>query len=138
MRKINKLILHCSASEALSDIDSIRKFHMDPTPRGRGWRDVGYHYVINKNGVIEYGRKEDEIGAHCEGHNKNSIGICVGGDKRFTYAQIKSLRFLVRETLLKYKLKIEHVFMHNELDNKGKTCPNPNDLIRALFLTEEI
>lgn len=131
-RMINSIIVHCSDGET-GDVDSIRKFHMAPPPEGRGWKDIGYHYVILKDGTIQFGRLEETIGAHCEGHNANSIGICLIGSHNFTYEQILAVRYFVRDLLKKYGLKPEQVYMHQELDKKGKTCPNPNDVLRALF-----
>lgn len=77
MRKINEIILHCSATAEgknyhASDID---KWH-----KAKGWKGIGYHYVIDLDGTVEPGRPLNEIGAHTTGHNANSIGICyIGG-----------------------------------------------------------
>ena len=77
MRKINEIILHCSATAEgknyhASDID---KWH-----KAKGWKGIGYHYVIDLDGTVEPGRPLNQIGAHTEGHNANSIGICyIGG-----------------------------------------------------------
>ena len=77
-RKINKIILHCSATIEGQDIsvDTIRKWHVD----GRGWSDIGYHYIVSIDGKIEDGRPIDRSGAHTKGQNSNSIGVCyIGG-----------------------------------------------------------
>lgn len=82
MRKINRIILHYSAT--YDDMD-IGVAEIDKMHRDRGWKGVGYHYVIRLNGRIEKGRDEAEIGAHVSGHNVDSIGICcVGGTRRAT------------------------------------------------------
>ena len=78
MREINRIILHCSATPEGRDIDAatIKDWHVN----GNGWSDIGYHYVIKLDGDIETGRQLDKVGAHCKGHNKDSIGICyIGG-----------------------------------------------------------
>ena len=78
MRKINKLIVHCSATPEGRDIktETIKDWHVN----GNHWKDIGYHYVIELDGSIHKGRDENVIGAHCSGQNANSIGICyVGG-----------------------------------------------------------
>jgi len=77
VRKINKIIIHCSATKEGEDISAavIDRWHRD-----RGWSGIGYHYVVSLNGNIEYGRPIDKQGAHVKDHNKGSIGICyIGG-----------------------------------------------------------
>ena len=73
MRDINKIIVHCSATKEGQEFfaDDIRRWH-----KARGFSDIGYHFVINLDGVIEYGRDLKLTGAHCKGHNEASIGIC--------------------------------------------------------------
>ena len=83
MRKINEIILHCSATPASMDIGAkeIRDWHVN----GNHWRDIGYHWVIRRDGTVEKGRPEYQVGAHCLNHNANSIGVCmVGGTKKDT------------------------------------------------------
>lgn len=110
-RKSTKyIVLHTSATRAVQDIGAadIRKWH-----RAKGWSDIGYHYVIRRNGKVETGRKPDNsIGAHVQGHNSNTLGIClVGGLKtespyvaedNYTAAQWKALESLIRSLLKKY------------------------------------
>ena len=77
MRKINKIIIHCSATREGEDISAAV---IDGWHRDRGWSGIGYHYVVSLNGNIEYGRPIDKQGAHVKDHNKGSIGICyIGG-----------------------------------------------------------
>jgi len=125
MRNINLIIIHCSATKEgqnfhLKDID---RWH-----RERGFKKVGYHYVIDLDGTVEKGRDESEIGAHCQGKNKNSIGICyVGGldingkpkDTR-TKEQKEALWNLLRELLVKYP----KATIHGHRDFANKACPS--------------
>ena len=77
MRDLNLIVVHCSATNEGEDfdVDDIREMHL-----ARGWRDIGYHFVITRDGQIQAGRPIDEIGAHVRGHNKGSIGVCyIGG-----------------------------------------------------------
>ncbi|QDP66270.1 MAG: putative endolysin [Prokaryotic dsDNA virus sp.] len=77
MRKITKLIVHCSATPEGKDysVDTIRDWHLK-----RGWSDIGYHFVIYRNGEVVEGRPIERTGAHCKGENYCSIGICyIGG-----------------------------------------------------------
>lgn len=126
MRKIDKIIIHCSATKEGRDIktETIRSWHV----KGRGWSDIGYHFVIELNGAVKFGRPLERIGAHTKGHNAHSIGICyVGGvddtnkakDTR-TEQQKESLRELLDI------LRIEHpdatIHGHNEFS--AKACPS--------------
>ena len=77
MRRLDEIIIHCSATPEGKDftVEDIRKWH-----KQRGFNDIGYHYVIYRNGSIHAGRPVAQAGAHCRGHNANSIGICyIGG-----------------------------------------------------------
>ncbi len=126
-RKINKIILHCSAepSGRNTDIKTIQKWHLD-----RGFNTVGYHYFIKEDGTVQIGRSEEVIGAHCQGENSYSIGICYGGgldenmqplDTR-NDEQNKSLFLLVNSLLKKYNLTIDNVYGHYQFANKA--CPS--------------
>lgn len=78
MRKIDEIILHCSATPEgrEHDVEDIRRWHVD----GRGWSDVGYHYIILLDGTVQAGRPVNIQGAHCKGQNKTTVGICyIGG-----------------------------------------------------------
>ena len=125
MRDINKVIIHCSATPEGRDIslDTIRQWHIK-----RGWSDIGYHYVILINGTIQEGRPVERAGAHCKGHNANSIGVCyVGGvdqdmkpkDTR-TPAQKIAMQKLLFELTDRYKGATIHG--HNEFSSKA--CPS--------------
>ena len=77
MRKIDKIIVHCSATPKGKHFsaDTIRSWHLE-----RGFSDIGYHYIVHLDGTMEYGRMVDVQGAHCKGENKSSIGVCyIGG-----------------------------------------------------------
>ena len=129
MRKINKIIIHCSATpqNRKVSVNTIRKWHLQ-----RGFNDIGYHYVIHLDGKISVGRDINRIGAHCAYENKGSIGICyVGGmtkdmkkpkDTR-TQAQKDSLIKLMHELIYKYN-KDMTIHGHNEYANKACPCFN--------------
>lgn len=77
MRKINKIIVHCTATAEGKDysVETIRKWHLK-----RGWRDIGYHFLVQRDGTVDEGRPIEQSGAHTKGHNWDSIGISyVGG-----------------------------------------------------------
>lgn len=121
MRALDKIIIHCAATKPTwnGGAETIRKWHLD-----RGWSDIGYHYVIKKDGTVEEGRSMRRIGSHVRGKNTGSIGICwVGGydgvDDR-TDAQKKSLIELVKALRHDYGKLTVHG--HNEFSSKS--CPN--------------
>lgn len=92
MRDINLIVIHCSAAPngSKQTIEDIDKIHRD-----RGWRKVGYHYVITVDGQIHEGRLIEEVGAHVYGHNKDSVGVCCVGTDRFSLIQWEALRGLI-------------------------------------------
>lgn len=127
MRPINEIIIHCTATAEGKDytVDQIRQWHV----KGNGWKDIGYHYVIYRDGSIHAGRPIDQIGAHTTNHNTGTIGVCyVGGcaadgktpkDTR-TPQQKASLVELVRS--LKTVFGISKVSGHREY--AAKACPS--------------
>lgn len=126
MRKINEIILHCSATEAgkMYTAEDINRWH-----KQRGFDCIGYHFVIRLNGVIESGRALSRVGAHCIGHNKNSIGICyIGGLKlgipsnTLTFQQIDSLRKLLAFCMKSFDIPKENIHLHNEFAKKDCPC----------------
>lgn len=127
MRKINEIIVHCTATKPKVDwgVKEIRNCHVND----KGFADIGYHFVIRLNGYVERGRSVYRAGAHCVGHNRHSIGVCyVGGldqsgepsDTR-TPAQKKALRELLTELVQAYHCPIHG---HNEYSSKGCPCFN--------------
>ncbi len=132
MRKIDKIIIHCSATNSSMDIGvrEIRDWH-----KNRGYNDVGYHFVIRRDGVIEAGRAIEIVGAHCRGQNSNSVGVCwVGGiddngrvqDNR-TEAQKRAMVSLLRKLKSDYPT-IKEIKGHRDyspdINKNGKIEPN--------------
>lgn len=121
MREIKRIILHCSAS----DIQNQSAAMIDNWHKARGFKSpsgihIGYHYFIRKDGTLESGRPTEEVGAHCEGYNRDSLGICLAGLKTFSENQFKSLAALLQA--LKNVWPNATVHGHKEF-NKGKECP---------------
>jgi N-acetylmuramoyl-L-alanine amidase len=127
MREVDTIIVHCSATPPAMDIGAkqIDKWHKD-----RGWRGVGYHFVIKRDGTIEKGRDVRDIGAHARGFNTSSIGVCyIGGtdkdghpeDNR-TLAQKTSMRYLIDILLMTFPSS--KVLGHRDLPNVAKACPS--------------
>lgn len=124
MRKITEIIIHCTATKEGREctVAQIDRWH-----RQRGFLCIGYHYVIHLDGTVEQGRTEAMVGAHCQGHNGRSIGVCyVGGldrkgkakDTR-TPEQRMALRRLVRELQERYP----NASLHGHREFARKSCP---------------
>lgn len=126
MRPIDEIIVHCSATEAGKDFKAadIRRWHIE----GNGWKDIGYHYVIDIDGTIEVGRPIDQAGAHTTNHDKTTIGICyVGGlwngkpkDTR-TLKQQAAMVQLIRSLKVCFPT-IKKVSGHRDYANKACPC----------------
>ena len=126
MRKITKIIIHCSATPEGCDytVADIDRWH-----KSRGWQCIGYHYVIYRDGSVHTGRPVAQIGAHCTGHNANSIGVCyIGGcaadgktpkDTR-TPQQREALRRLVADLQKQYP----GATVHGHREFAAKACPS--------------
>ena len=78
----NKMTLHHAAGwgaktldEGKAAVKSIQEFHQD----GRGWSDIGYHFLVDMAGNIYQGRPETVLGAHVGGANTGNIGVCMLG-----------------------------------------------------------
>lgn len=121
---IDLIVIHCTATPEGRDVSVA---DIDHWHRQRGFRCIGYHYVIGLDGTIHTGRLLNETGAHCRGHNAHSIGICyVGGlDKHFhpkdtrTEAQRAALLRLL--TTLKHQYPMAVIRSHRDL--AAKSCP---------------
>lgn len=125
MRKIDKFIIHCSATKEGRDytVKDIDRWH-----REKGYASIGYHYIIYRDGSVHEGRPLAQVGAHCVGHNIDSVGICyIGGldadghpkDTR-TEEQERSLLRLIME--LHRKFPKARVYGHRNFASKACPC----------------
>lgn len=141
MRPIDTLILHCSATPPDMDIGVAE---IDTWHKAQGWKRIGYHFVIRRNGTVERGRPLAQVGAHVEGHNRRTIGIClVGGvrdhgrhplvENNFTPAQWAALRALVVDLLGRFPKA--GVIGHRDVE-PHKACPSFD--VRAWLVRERI
>lgn len=124
-RRIDEIIVHCSATPAGRDISAaeIRRWHL-----ARGFADIGYHYVVKLDGTVECGRPLCRTGAHCLGHNARSVGVCyIGGcdpamrpaDTR-TPAQRAALKWLI----MWLRAGFPGARVHSHRDFAAKACPS--------------
>jgi len=130
MEAILWLVVHGSAHPKTTkeDFKSLRHSHML-----RGESDIGYHYVIERDGMIVEGRPHSMPGAHASGYNRHSLGIClIGGRKgrstktedNFTRDQKTALHKLLHD--LTYQYKESSVVGHCDLDGVTHGCPGFN------------
>ena len=133
MRKINEIIIHCTATRpdwwqnksAQAKVKEVCRWHID-----RGWSDIGYHYLIDRDGTVVTGRPLERAGAHVKGHNTGTVGVALfgglggsAGDSfadHFTQEQEDALRGLIAD------LQVEHTGIrkisgHNQY--AAKACP---------------
>jgi len=125
MREVNKIIIHCSATKEGVNVSAatIKRWHV----QGRGWSDIGYHYVIGLDGAIEYGRPIKRAGAHVKGENEHSIGICyIGGlseKKRAKDTRTEAQK----KALIKILKTLTHIYpnatIHSHFEFANKACP---------------
>lgn len=122
IKEVKYIVLHASDTPAEMDVgvEEIRMWHLR-----RGWFDVGYHYIVRRDGTIENGRPTDRPGAHARGFNDVSLGICMVGGKdgenNYTDDQWDAVAGLV--TGLKVAHPDSEVLGHRDLPNVNKLCP---------------
>lgn len=131
-RTITHIVIHCADTPPgrrvmPADVD---KWHKERGfQRTAAWRKrfnpdlkaIGYHYLIDIDGQIYTGRHHDEVGAHVQGHNSSSLGICLAGKGSYTTAQWIALRLLLEK--LKAAYPQATICGHRDFSGVGKTCP---------------
>lgn len=120
------IVVHCAATPPSMDVGAreIDRWH-----RARGFREIGYHFVVRRNGSVEPGRRVEEIGAHARGQNHHSLGICLvggrgeqgGAEANFTAAQYEALWRLLEGLAPRYPTA--DVLGHADLPGVNKACP---------------
>lgn len=125
MRKLDRIILHCTATPEGRhvDVNTIRAWH-----KKRGWSDVGYHFIIYIDGSVHVGRDVSKVGAHVSGHNATTIGVVyVGGTD--AAGKAKDTMNAAQETafvnLVKH-LRDEYgpLTLHGHNEYAAKACPS--------------
>ena len=124
MRTINEIIVHCSATfpDQVVTVADITRWH-----RQLGWKTIGYHFLITLAGEIQEGRPIEEIGAHCTGHNANSIGVCYAGgvaaDGKPTDTRNEAQKQALLVLLKQLKEQFPNAVIHGHRDFAQKACP---------------
>lgn len=125
-RMINEIIIHCTATPEGREcsVDEIRRWH-----RQRGFSDIGYHYVVHLDGSVENGRDVNVSGAHCSGHNANSIGVVyVGGVAKDGRTPKDTRTQEQKATLASLLIDLRKLYprakIHGHRDFANKACPS--------------
>lgn len=125
MRKINEIIVHCSATPEGRHVtvEAIDLWH-----RKEGFEEIGYHYVIYLDGTIHKGRPIEKVGAHCIGHNTNSVGVCyIGGVKKDGLTPKDTRTPEQKQALLNLLIGLKSDFpgatIHGHREYANKACP---------------
>lgn len=124
------IIIHTAAFNGTASIADVDRWHKDRGFKRQGTHElqyVGYQYYIRKDGTIQKGRRENEVGAQCKdmGMNRKSIGICCEGHgdiEPFTAAQVTSIKSLYKEINGRWTIPAQNVLGHRET-GAPKTCP---------------
>lgn len=145
---VTGIVIHCTATPAtwraadtsLQRVEAIRQMHITE----RGWRDIGYHWLIDRDGRLLPGRRETEIGAHVAGHNSGTIGVSLFGGstsqprdlfgKNYTPAQASALQRIIAD--IRLRTNVAWIRGHNQFD-AGKACPGFQvpDWLRAVGIS---
>lgn len=133
-RRIDEIIVHCTATPEGQPrtVEQIRAEH-----KAQGWADIGYHILVTLDGQAHLGRDMDISGAHADGHNSHSIGVCyVGGVENDPSKPYKQLRAKDTRTqaqkasLLALLVDLRKLYPnariigHRDVDTHGKACPS--------------
>jgi N-acetyl-anhydromuramyl-L-alanine amidase AmpD len=137
VRPLNEIIVHCTATRpdwwgtrtTAQKVAEVRRWHI----QDRKWSDIGYHFLIDRNGTVVAGRPLQTVGAHTQGHNTGTIGISLFGGhgssatdafaENYTPEQDKALRDLIAHLRTNYP-SITKVSGHNQY--AAKACPGFN------------
>lgn len=132
MRAISEIIVHCTATRpewfagktVKAKVAEIDRWH-----KANGWKGIGYHYLIDRDGALGVGRDLNTVGAHVKDHNIGSVGVAlIGGhgaeatdhfEDHFTPEQDAALRNLIADLRVRFGDLI--VSGHNQYAAKG--CP---------------
>lgn len=130
MREIKRIYIHHSQSPKTTTLNQIKEWHL-----ANGWSDIGYHYVINGEGVVKRGRDNSIPGAHVaneaktEFDNRETLGICVTGNFDVEHPeleQIARLETLLVSLCMQYNIHPSHILGHRDFKGVTKTCPGEN------------
>jgi N-acetylmuramoyl-L-alanine amidase len=133
--KWTHIILHHTAAEE-SGIDQIRKYHVNVL----GWRDIGYHFVVEKDGTVATGRSLSLPGAHARGWNYNAIGVaCIGNmsNRELYRVQFNALVGHLCHLCKKFDIPVSNILLHKNVSNTacpGKLFPDLQEIRKDVII----
>ena len=110
------IVVHHSGA-CTDTVEGIRRYHVDI----RGWDYTGYHYVIDREGIVHDARPITVRGAHAKGNkwhverNSTHIGVCLIGADVFTGAQMEVLGVLIK--------KLASIYPIVSVERHHENCP---------------
>lgn len=116
---ITHIVIHHAASARDLSATQIHNMHLN-----NGWSGIGYHFVVRQNGIIERGRPEDKLGAHCANANSNRLGICFAGNfdvNKMNETQLNAGKELIE--FLKRKYPNAKLIRHKDVIKQSTACP---------------
>jgi hypothetical protein len=125
MRKVNKIIIHCSATPQDRNVlvSEIKRWHVEE----RGWSDIGYHFVIELDGSVRIGRPIQIKGAHVKGNNHDSIGVCYVGGVDLDMNPKDTRTECQKESLVNLLVDLKDTYggiIEGHRDYSKKSCPS--------------
>lgn len=126
MRRINKIIVHCTATQRDHDVtvEDLRKWHVEE----RGWSDIGYHFFIDLKGEVHECRPIEKTGAHSKGQNFDSIGVAyaggLGSDNAWHDTRNEEQKLSLEELLCYLKVLFSKAKIYGHRDFSEKMCPS--------------
>ena len=130
MREIKTIVIHHSGNADTPE--KIRNLHINI----KGWEDIGYHFMIDREGKLLRGRNLETVGAHVYGYNEDSIGVCLLGNldkENAKEKQLEMLRRLIGMLCKEFDLNNKNIRLHRDFPNVTKSCPGKN-ISRELIL----
>ncbi|MCK5126814.1 MAG: N-acetylmuramoyl-L-alanine amidase [candidate division Zixibacteria bacterium] len=127
--KPNYITVHCSATPPSGHnigVIALRDMH-----KARGWSDIGYHWVIKRDGTLQPGRPMTRNGAGVKGHNEGNIHVCLVGGidecgesvNNYTDVQFDALRYCITEWSGRFGIRRENIKGHRDWPKVAKDCP---------------
>ncbi len=122
-RKINLIVIHCSATREDRDYtpEQLTRDHLS-----RGFNSAGYNFYIRKDGTVIHMRPLELIPAHVTGFNRNSIGICYEGGLDCASNPSDTRTSKQKEAIIELLIKLVVQFPDSEICGHRDLSPDKN------------